>query len=155
MQVQNRSFQVVNWKKTAAKCTKLKNARAKRAKLVVFKAKYANLWRSRLPGCPGYLSSLLSFPHRLPFRFESSFHTLLGFTDHSKYTVGFRNERKYSLTAPKVKDATDNPSPEVSLASYFLALVQLVTLCLRLYPRFHHFEVGQEFSKYSPLYEFC
>ena len=33
MQLQNRSFQVVYWKRTAAKCAKLKNARATRAKL--------------------------------------------------------------------------------------------------------------------------
>ena len=36
MQLQNRSFQVVYCKGTAAKCTKLKHARAKRAKLLVF-----------------------------------------------------------------------------------------------------------------------
>ena len=36
MQLQNRSFQVVYWKRTAAKCTKWKHARAKRAKLLVF-----------------------------------------------------------------------------------------------------------------------
>ena len=33
MQLQNRSFQVVHWNRTAAKCAKLKNARATRAKL--------------------------------------------------------------------------------------------------------------------------
>ena len=43
MQLQNSSFQVVYWKRTAAKCAKLKNARATCAKLLVFIAKYANL----------------------------------------------------------------------------------------------------------------
>lgn len=56
MQLQNRSFQVVYWKRTAAKCAKLKNSRAKRANLLVFIIKYANLWRSRVPSRPGYLS---------------------------------------------------------------------------------------------------
>ena len=46
MQLQNRSFQVVYWQRTAAKCAKLKNARATRAKLLVFIVKYANLRRS-------------------------------------------------------------------------------------------------------------
>ena len=46
------------FKRTAAKCAKLKNARATRAKLLVFIVKYANLRRSRLPSRPGYLSSL-------------------------------------------------------------------------------------------------
>ena len=43
MQLQNRSFQVVHWNRTAVKCAKLKNARARRAKLLVFIVKYANL----------------------------------------------------------------------------------------------------------------
>ena len=34
-QLQNRSFQVVEWTRTAAKCTKMKKARAKRAKLLL------------------------------------------------------------------------------------------------------------------------
>ena len=49
MQLQNRSFQVFYWNRTAAKCAKLK-------RLLVFIIKYANLWRSRVPSRPGYFS---------------------------------------------------------------------------------------------------
>ena len=41
-QLQNKSFHVVERTRTAAKCTKMKNARAKRAKVLFFAAKYAN-----------------------------------------------------------------------------------------------------------------
>ena len=42
-QLQNKSFQVVERTRTTAKCTKMKNARAKHAKLPFFIVKYANL----------------------------------------------------------------------------------------------------------------
>ena len=42
MQFQSRSFEVVNWEGTAAKCTTLKKASSKRANLLVFQLKYAN-----------------------------------------------------------------------------------------------------------------
>ena len=58
MQLQNRSFQVVHWNKTAVKCAELIHVHAKRAKLLVFIVKYANLRRCRLPSHPGCLSSL-------------------------------------------------------------------------------------------------
>ena len=59
MQLQNRSFQAVFFfKRTAAKCAKLKNMRVTRAKLLVFIGKYANLRHCRLPSRHGYLSSL-------------------------------------------------------------------------------------------------
>ena len=41
-QLQNRSFHVVERTKTSATCLKIKNARAKRAKLLFFIIKYAN-----------------------------------------------------------------------------------------------------------------
>ena len=44
---------------TAAKCQKKKSARAKRAKLLFFIVKCANLWRSLCPRRHGCLSSLL------------------------------------------------------------------------------------------------
>ena len=57
--LQNRSFHVVERTKTSSKCQKMKNARAKRAKILFFIVKYANLWcfcyRRRL-GC---LSSVI------------------------------------------------------------------------------------------------
>ena len=53
-QLQKRSFHVVETTRRSAKCRKMKNARAKRAKLFFFVVKYANLWRR---GC-----------FKLPFR---------------------------------------------------------------------------------------
>ena len=43
-QLQNRSFHVVERTRTSSKCHKMKNARAKRAKMLFFIVKYANLW---------------------------------------------------------------------------------------------------------------
>ena len=43
-QLENRSFHVVERTRTSAKCQKMKNARAKRAKILFFIVKYANLW---------------------------------------------------------------------------------------------------------------
>ena len=58
-QLQNRSFHVAERTRTSTKCQKMKNARAKRAKILFFIVKYANLWGfccRRLRGC---LSSLM------------------------------------------------------------------------------------------------
>ena len=43
-QLQNRSFHVVERTRTSSKCQEMKNARAKRAKILFFIVKYANLW---------------------------------------------------------------------------------------------------------------
>ena len=43
-QLQNRSFHVVERTRTSSKCQKMRNARAKRAKILFFTIKYANLW---------------------------------------------------------------------------------------------------------------
>ena len=43
-QLQNRSFHVVVRRRTSTKCQTMKNARAKRAKILFFIVKYANLW---------------------------------------------------------------------------------------------------------------
>ena len=43
-QLQNRSFDVVERTRTSLTCQKMKNARAKRAKILFFIVKYANLW---------------------------------------------------------------------------------------------------------------
>ena len=59
-QLQNRSFHVVERTRTSSKCQKMTNARTKRAKILFFSVKYANLWgfcSSRRRGC---LSSLIS-----------------------------------------------------------------------------------------------
>ena len=42
--LQNRSFHVVERTRTSSKCQKMKNVRAKRAKILFFILKYANLW---------------------------------------------------------------------------------------------------------------
>ena len=68
MQLQNRSFQVVDWKKkTTAKYSLLN-----RVKLLVFIVKYAIFSRSRLSRRHGYLSSSKSVPHGPPCRYKSS-----------------------------------------------------------------------------------
>ena len=43
-QLQNRSFHVVERTRTSTKCQKMKNARAKRAKILFFIVKYAICW---------------------------------------------------------------------------------------------------------------
>ena len=57
-QLQNRSFQVVERTRTSLKCQKMKNARAKRAKILFFIVKYANLWGFCCLRRRGFLSSL-------------------------------------------------------------------------------------------------
>ena len=58
--LQNRSFHVVERTRTSTKCQKMKNARAKRAKMLFFIVKYANLWGFCCRRRRGYLSSLLA-----------------------------------------------------------------------------------------------
>ena len=58
-QLQNRSFHVVERTRTSTKCQKMKNARAKRANLLFFTVKYANLWRSCCRCCRSCVNSLL------------------------------------------------------------------------------------------------
>ena len=62
-QLQNRSFHVVERTRTSTKCQKMKNARAKRAKVLFFIVKYANLWGFCCPRRCGCLSSLLLSVH--------------------------------------------------------------------------------------------
>ena len=59
-QLQNRSFHVVERTRTSKKCQKMKNARAKRAKIMFFIVKYANLWGFCCRRRRGCLSSLLA-----------------------------------------------------------------------------------------------
>ena len=58
-QLQNRSFHVVERTRTSSKCQEMKNARAKRAKILFFIVKYANLWGFCCRRRRGCLSSLL------------------------------------------------------------------------------------------------
>ena len=59
-QLQNRSFHVVERTRTSTECQKIKNARAKRAKILFFIVKYANLWGFRFRSFfTTYLLSLL------------------------------------------------------------------------------------------------
>ena len=64
-QLQNRSFHVVERTTTSSKCRKMKNARAKRAKLLFFIVKYANLWGFCCHRRRGCLSSLIPKKCRL------------------------------------------------------------------------------------------
>ena len=57
-QLQNRSFHVVERTRTSSKCQKMKNARAKRAKILFFIVNYANLWGFCCRRRRGCLSSL-------------------------------------------------------------------------------------------------
>ena len=57
-QLQNRSFHVVERTRRSSKCQKMKNARAKRAKILFFIVKYANLWGFCCRRRRGCLSSL-------------------------------------------------------------------------------------------------
>ena len=58
-QLQNKSFHVIERTRTFSKCQKMKNARAKRAKLLFFIVKYANLWGFGCRRRRDCLSSLL------------------------------------------------------------------------------------------------
>ena len=58
--LQNRSFRVVERKRTSTNCQKMKNERAKRAKILFFIVKYANLWGLCCRRRRGCLSSLMS-----------------------------------------------------------------------------------------------
>ena len=58
-QLQNRSFHVVEGTRKSSKCQKMKYARAKRAKILFFIVKYANLWGFCCRRRRGCLSSLL------------------------------------------------------------------------------------------------
>ena len=58
-QLQNRSFHVVERTRTSSKCQKMRNARAKRSKLLFFIVKHANLWGFCCRCRRGCLSSLL------------------------------------------------------------------------------------------------
>ena len=57
-QLQNRLFHVVERTRTSTKCQKMKNARAKRAQILFFIVKYANLWGFCCRRRRGCLSSL-------------------------------------------------------------------------------------------------
>ena len=58
-QLQNRSFHVVERTRTSSKRQKMKNARAKSAKILFFIVKYANLWGFCYRRRRGCLSSLI------------------------------------------------------------------------------------------------
>ena len=59
-QLQNSSFHVLERTRTSSKCQKMKNARAKRAKIMFFIVKYANLWVFSCRRRRGCLSSLIT-----------------------------------------------------------------------------------------------
>ena len=75
-QLQNSSFHVVEGTRTSSKCQKMKNARAKRAEILLFIVKYANLWGFCCRRRRVCLSSLLGL------------------------TPGQRNKRSCSCTSP-------------------------------------------------------
>ena len=72
-QLQNWSFHVVERTRTSTKCQKLKYARAKRAKILFFIVKYANLWGFCCLRRRGCLSSLLAGEGKVSPWFNSLF----------------------------------------------------------------------------------
>ena len=64
-QLQNRSFHVVERTRASSKYQKMKSARAKRAKILFFIVKYANLWGFCCRRRRGCLSSLVSYSRSL------------------------------------------------------------------------------------------
>ena len=78
--LQNRSFHVVERTRTSSKCQKMKNARAKRAKILFFIVKYADLWgfccRRRL-GCLSSLMSRIDSVSKYLLHFQFQFTTFL------------------------------------------------------------------------------
>ena len=74
-QLQNWSFHVAERTRTSSKCQKLKNARAKRAKILFCIVKYANLWGFLLPSSSWLLKlPIVSSPCELPVDY-TSFHS--------------------------------------------------------------------------------
>ena len=73
-QLQNRSFHVVERTRTSSKCQKVKNARAKRAKILFFIVKYANLWGFCCRRRRSCLSSLITL------RGQSTAHIYVSFS---------------------------------------------------------------------------
>ena len=63
-QLQNRSFHFVERTRTSTKCQKMKNARAKRSRILFFIVKYANLWGFCCRRRRACLSSLISATRR-------------------------------------------------------------------------------------------
>ena len=63
-QLQNWSFHVAERTRTSTKCQKMKNARAKRAKILFFIAEYANFWGFCCRRRRGCLSSLIRIVNR-------------------------------------------------------------------------------------------
>ena len=69
-QLQKRSFHVIERTRTPSKCQKRKNARAKRAKILFFIVKYANLWGLCCPcrrGCLAPREELINIETTVPF----------------------------------------------------------------------------------------
>ena len=60
-QLQNKSFHALERTRTSSKCQKMENARAKRAKVLLFIIKYANSWCFCCRRHRGCLSSLIIF----------------------------------------------------------------------------------------------
>ena len=73
-QLQNRSFHVVEKTRTSTKCQKMKNARAKRAKILFFFVKYANLCCFCCRRRRGCLSSLMQGVNNLSLVDTIGFH---------------------------------------------------------------------------------
>ena len=85
-QLQNRSFHVVERTRTSSKCQKMKNARAKRAKILFFIVKYANLSGFCCRRRRGCLSSLISsLEHSTDLETVASLHSKAPVVDYLQW----------------------------------------------------------------------
>ena len=92
-QLQTRSFHVVERTRTSSKCQKMKNARVKRAKILFFIVKYANLWGFLLPSSSWLLKLPIFFTNDAAKKFfppsernsPSVFPYLVKLNDNSSY----------------------------------------------------------------------
>ena len=107
-QLQNRSFHVVERTRTTSKCQKIKNARAKRAKILFFIVKYANLWGfccRRRRGCLSSLFNYFSSPstsHPEATRVLCQHYRMRARSDNLKIYLLCRNRRSQALKLPNL-----------------------------------------------------
>ena len=122
-QLQNKSFHVAERTRTSTKCQKMKNARAKRAKILFFIVNYANLCGFCCRRPRGCLSSLLSMFVRPEMGYVRAKIGLTGQFDRSQpgnylqpctevqkaisFCRSLKNTRKFKISIERI-----NPSSE-------------------------------------------
>ena len=98
-QLQNRSFHVIERTRTSSKCQKMKNARAKRAKILFFILKYANLWGvccCRRRGC------LIKLPFIVIICTNKQIHTML-IAQHESTVFSMKSRDQWPMVKTVIK----------------------------------------------------